>query len=66
MVLIMEYGGQMQTYYVSKVDLGKSEHFERLVGEPDSRLDFFSKELVHVHPKERPGLLQHLKMQSRT
>lgn len=56
----------MQTHYVSKVDLGKSERFECRAGEPDSRLDVFFKELLHVHPKERPGLLQHLSAQSKT
>lgn len=51
---------EMQTHYVSKVYLDKSEGFERRAGEPDGRLDVFFQELLHVHPKERPGLLQHL------
>lgn len=55
----------MQTHYVSKVDLGKRERFERGAGEPDSLLDVFFKELLHVHAEERPGLLQHLSAQSK-
>lgn len=53
-------GEWIQTHYVSEVDLGKLERFEGGVREPDCRLYLFFKELLHVHPKERPGLLQHL------
>lgn len=49
-----------QTHDVSKVDLRKAEGFQRLAGLPDGRLDGFPQELLHVHPKEGPGLLQHL------
>lgn len=59
-------GGQYPTHNVSKVDLGKREHFERRVGEPDGRLDVSFEELLHVHPKERPGLFQHLNTQDKT
>lgn len=55
-----------KTHNVSKVDLGKSERFERRVGEPDGLLDVLFEELLHVHPKERPGLPQHLNTQSKT
>lgn len=57
---------QMQTYFVSKVDFGKSERSERRVGLSDDRLDVVFKEFLHVHPKERPGLFQHLNIQSKT
>lgn len=49
-----------QTHNVSKVDLCKGEGFKCRAGEPDGGLDVFFQELLHVHPKERPGLLQHL------
>lgn len=49
-----------RTHDVSKVDLCKSEGFQRRAGEPDGRLDVLFQELLHVHPKEGPGLLQHL------
>lgn len=56
----------MQTHYVSKVYLFKSEGFECMAGEPDGRLDGFFQELLHVHPEERPGLLQHLNTEINT
>lgn len=56
----------MQTHYVSEVDLFKSERFECRAGEPDDRLDVFFQELLHVHPKERPSLLQHLNIEIKT
>lgn len=52
--------GQTSAHFVSKMDLGKSEHFECRAGESDGRLNVFLQELLHVHPKERPHLLQHL------
>lgn len=48
------------THFVSKVDLGESEGFECRTGGPDGRLDVSSEQLLHVHPEERPRLLQHL------
>lgn len=45
---------------MSKVDLRESEGFKRRAGEPDGRLDVLFQELLHVHPKEGPGLLQNL------
>lgn len=45
---------------MSKVDLRKAEGFQRRAGLPDGWLDGFPQELLHVHPEEGPGLLQHL------
>lgn len=50
----------IESHDVSKVDLCKSEGSKCMAGEPDGWLDVFFQELLHVHPKERPGLLQHL------
>lgn len=47
---------EMQTHFVSKVDLFKSKGFESRVGKSDGRLDVFFQELLHVHPKKWPGL----------
>lgn len=57
---------EMRTHNVSKVDLCKGEGFKGRAREPDCRLDVFLQELLHVHPKERPGLLQHLNMGIKT
>ena len=54
---------EMQTHNVSKVDLCKGEGFKCRAREPHCLLDVFPQELLHVHPKERPGLLQHLEME---
>lgn len=51
---------------MSKVDFFEREHFERGAGKPDGWLDVFFEEFFHVHPEERPGLLQHLGAWQRT
>lgn len=59
-------GDQYPTHNVSEVDLGKSEHFEGGTGLSDGWLDGFFEEFLHVHPKKRPGLFQHLNTQDKT
>lgn len=54
------------THDVSEVDLLKGEGLECRAELADSRLNGFLQVLLHVHSKERPGLLQHLDTDGRT
>lgn len=58
-------GAEHNTHDVSEVDLLKGEGFECRAELADSRLDGFLQVLLHVHSKERPGLLQHLDTHTR-
>lgn len=52
--------GKLVAYFMSEMDLGKSEGLQCRVGEPDGLLDASLQQLLHVHPKKGPRLLQHL------